>query len=155
MSSQRVLAQATATSAAAPLRRGTIHDGPLPADACSGARLTSSAHGAVASFLGVVRNHSRGAVLHYECYRPMAEKVFAQLLAEAAERFDRDLAADITHGVGPMTPGDIALAIHVASAHRAAAFDACRHLIERIKHDLPVWKRECYADGSGAWLKGS
>ena len=51
-------------------------------------------------------------------------------------------------------PG-LAVAIHVASAHRVAAFDACRHVIERIKADLPVWKQEFYDDGTSLWLKGS
>jgi molybdopterin synthase catalytic subunit len=120
--------------------------------------MTRPDHGAVASFLGVVRNHSRGAgvsALDYECYRPMAERLLQALIQETAERFDRDLTASIAHGIGRMVPGDVSLSIHVGSAHRVAAFDACRHLIERIKQDLPVWKREFYADGSSAWLKGS
>jgi molybdopterin synthase catalytic subunit len=54
-----------------------------------------------------------------------------------------------------MRPGDVALCIHVASAHRRAAFDACRDLIERIKTDLPIWKHEHYDDGTSIWLPGS
>ena len=145
-----------ADTPAAPLRDARIVTGPVPGG--SGAAIALASHGAVASFLGVVRDHSKGMVvagLRYECYRPMAEKVLAQLIAETAERFDPALAAAVAHGTGEMVPGQAALSIHVASAHRAAAFDACRHLIERIKHDLPVWKLERYADGTQAWLKGS
>ncbi len=143
-------------AAGAPLRDARIVAGPVPGD--SGAGIALASHGAVASFLGIVRDHSKGravAGLRYECYRPMAEKVLVQLIAETAGRFDPGMAAAVAHGTGEMVPGQAALSIHVASAHRAAAFDACRHLIERIKHDLPVWKLERYADGTQAWLKGS
>jgi molybdopterin synthase catalytic subunit len=144
--------------AATPLRLSGIVDGPLTGDLLHPAALAHPASGAIASFLGTVRDHHHGrgvTRLHYECYRPMAEKVLAALVAEAAERCDPGLAASVHHGTGGMTPGQVSVVIHVASAHRVAAFDACRHLIERIKQDLPVWKRESYADGSDAWLKGS
>ena len=139
-------------------RHSLIHDGPLPAVFHAPTALLERDHGAVASFLGVVRDHARGRAvlgLHYECYRPMAEAVLQRLIAEAAERCDPDLNASIVHGIGPMVPGDVSVAIHVSSAHRAAAFDACRLLIERLKQDIPIWKRERYADGSEAWLQGS
>jgi molybdopterin synthase catalytic subunit len=145
-------------TAARSTRASAIHDGPLPRGLCDAAALASPVHGAVVSFLGVVRNHHHGrgvTRLVYQCYRPMAERLLARLIAEAAENCDNGLSALVVHGVGLMHPGDVALAIHVGSAHRAAAFDACRQLIERIKQDLPVWKREHYDDGSDAWLKGS
>jgi molybdopterin synthase catalytic subunit len=140
------------------MRHAAIHDGPLPAALLAPTALLRRDHGAVASFLGVVRDHARGRAvlaLHYECYRPMAEAVLGRLIAEAAERCDPHLAASIVHGIGPMVPGDVSVAIHVGSAHRAAAFDACRLLIERLKQDIPIWKRERYDDGSEAWLQGS
>lgn len=139
-------------------RSCSIIDGPLGADLASPLSLAAPAHGAIASFVGVVRDHHLGrGVTHlvYECYQPMAESILARLINEAAARFDAELSAIIHHGIGRMVPGEVSLAIHVATAHRPAAFDACRHLIERIKEDLPVWKREFYADGSDAWLKGS
>lgn len=135
-----------------------IIDGPLPAALLTPAALTAPAHGAIASFIGVVRNHHHGrGVTHliYDCYRPMAERMLADLIAEAASRFDSDLVAHVHHGVGRMLPGEPSVAIHVATAHRVAAFDTCRHLIERIKQDLPVWKQEFYDDGTAQWLKGS
>ena len=139
-------------------REALIVDGPLPAAWCAPTLLARPDDGAIASFIGVVRNHARGQAvlgLHYECYRPMAERVLRELIAEAATRFDPQLSAIIVHGIGAIAPGEASVAIHIASAHRAPAFDACRHLIERLKQDLPVWKRERYADGSEAWLKGS
>lgn len=135
-----------------------IVDGPLPAALLTPAALAAPAHGAIASFVGVVRDHHHGRVvthLVYDCYRPMAERMLAGLIAEAATRFDTDLHARVHHGIGRMAPGEASVAIHVATAHRVAAFDACRHLIERIKQDLPVWKQEFYDDGTSQWLKGS
>lgn len=134
-------------------REAVIVDGPLPGAWCAPTVLANPGAGAIASFLGVVRDQARG--LPYECYRPMAERVLATLIAEAATRFDPQLSAIIAHGSGTMVPGEVSLAIHIASAHRAPACDACRHFIERLKQDLPVWKRERYADGSEAWLTGS
>ena len=142
----------------AAVRLSGVVDGPLTGDLLLPDRLAHAGFGAIVSFLGTVRDHHHGrgvTHLHYDCYRPMAEKMLAALIAEAAEHYDRDLAASVHHGTGTMTPGQVSVAIHVASAHRVAAFDACRQLIERIKQDLPVWKREFYADGSDAWLKGS
>lgn len=135
-----------------------IIDGPLPAALLTSAGLSAPEHGAIASFIGVVRNHHNGrGVTHliYDCYRPMAEKLLADLIAEAVTGIDADLVAHVHHGIGHMTPGQPSVAIHVATAHRVAAFDACRHLIERIKQDLPVWKQEFYDDGTSLWLKGS
>lgn len=135
-----------------------IIDGPLPAALLTPAALTAPEHGAIASFIGVVRNHHNGrGVTHliYDCYRPMAERMLADLIADTAARFDADLRAQVHHGIGRMAPGEASVAIHVATAHRVAAFDACRHLIERIKQDLPVWKQEFYDDGTSLWLKGS
>ena len=147
------------------MRLTAIHDGPLPPALHAATALLGPDHGACASFLGVVRNRSRAGVpdgpyravtsLHYQCYRPMAERMLADLIAEAAELHDPELRAQMVHGIGDHVPGDVSLAIHIATAHRAAAFAACRHLIERLKQDLPVWKRERYADGSEQWLKGS
>lgn len=135
-----------------------IIDGAIPTTLLTSATLCAPEHGAIASFIGVVRNHHNGrGVTHliYDCYRPMAKKLLADLAQEAATKFDQELRVTIHHGIGRMEPGQPSIAIHVASAHRVAAFDACRHLIERIKEDLPVWKQEFYDDGTSLWLKGS
>lgn len=135
-----------------------IRDGALAGDALSGAALRARAHGAIASFLGVVRDehHGRGVThLVYDCYRPMCESLLPAMAADARAAAGEDLGLVIVHGIGRMDPGEVSLAIHVASAHRGAAFDACRALLERIKRELPVWKHEFYTDGSSAWLEGS
>lgn len=135
-----------------------IIDGPLGADYLTPSSLCSAQHGAVASFIGVVRNHHNGRgvkYLEYDCYRPMADAMLATLIKEAQQQFAADLIAAVHHGIGHMLPGQASVAIHVATAHREAAFTACRYLIERIKEDLPVWKQEFYDDGTSLWLKGS
>lgn len=121
--------------------------------------------GAVASFLGVVRDHSRGGIkdgpyltvthLHYQCYRPMAEHILTTMVEEIAKEYDPAMSAVVIHGIGDHVPGEVSLAIHIACAHRAAAFAACRQVIEQIKLDLPVWKHERYADGSERWIEGA
>jgi molybdopterin synthase catalytic subunit len=109
--------------------------------------------GAIATFIGTVRDHGRGrAVTHleYEAYAPAAELTMAQVGDEIRERWGIDHVA-IIHRVGSLTVGEASVVISVASAHRDAAFEACRYAIERIKEIVPIWKKEHYADGA-AWL---
>ncbi len=142
------------TRAAAPIVTGLV-DGPLAATRWTPA--LTPGRGAVASFLGVVRDHAKGrgvTRLHYECYRPMAEKVLHRI-ADEARRFDPALAVTAWHGLGTMVPGEVSLVLHAASAHRGPAFDAVRWLLEEIKRELPVWKRQTFDDGSDEWVHGS
>lgn len=109
--------------------------------------------GAIATFIGTVRDHGRGrAVTHleYEAYAPAAELAMAQIGDEIRERWGIDHVA-IAHRVGSLAVGEASVVISVASAHRDAAFDACRYAIERIKEIVPIWKKEHYADGA-VWL---
>ncbi len=138
--------------------RIAIIEGPLGADWCQPADLCHNAYGAITSFLGVVRdNHNDRGVTHleYECYGDMAKNVLQHIIQECRDQFDPEARFIVAHGYGHMVPGECSVAIHVATAHRVAAFDACRHIIERIKEDLPVWKNEFYDDGTSLWLKGS
>ena len=135
-----------------------ICSGPLTHEWLHPGRLCQQEHGAIASFLGVVRNEHNGkgvTHLEYECYESMALPMLTQLIEECRQEHDPTLGALLAHGYGYMKPGEVSVAIHVSSAHRVVAFAACRQLIERIKEDLPVWKDEYYTDGSHAWLKGS
>jgi molybdopterin converting factor subunit 1 len=112
-----------------------------------------SGAGAIATFIGTVRDHGRGrAVTHleYEAYAPAAELTMAQIGDEIRERWAIDHVA-IVHRVGSLAVGEASVVISVASAHRDAAFEACRYAIERIKEIVPIWKKEHYADGA-AWL---
>ncbi len=111
--------------------------------------------GAVVVFEGIVRNHSRGRrTLHleYEAYEEMALKQMNELAASAREKFPIDQAR-IVHRLGRMEIGETSVLIVVASAHRAAAFDACRFLIDTLKKTVPIWKKEFFADGA-VWADG-
>jgi molybdopterin converting factor subunit 1 len=115
--------------------------------------VASPSAGAVATFAGSVRDNARGRgvlVLEYEAYEEAAEKVLAQIGAEIRERWDIEGVA-ITHRIGRLSIGEVSVGIAVSSAHRAEAFDACRHAIERIKQIVPIWKKEFYADGE-TWI---
>jgi molybdopterin synthase catalytic subunit len=111
--------------------------------------------GAVAVFEGIVRNHSRGRpTLHldYDAYEEMALKQMEILAAQALSQFQvRDLA--LVHRLGRIEIGETSVLIVVASAHRAAALDACRWLIDTLKRTVPIWKKENFADGA-VWADG-
>jgi molybdopterin synthase catalytic subunit len=108
-----------------------------------------AARGGVVTFTGVVRGETDGKRvlrLEYEAYAPMAEAKLEQI-AGAIER-ETGAAVAIAHRIGTLLPGDAAVVIACAAAHRAPAFRACEAAIERLKHDVPVWKREVFEDGS-------
>lgn len=112
--------------------------------------------GAVALFLGVVRNANEGRAvsgMEYEGYAAMARDELSAIVAEAAQRTESGRVAAV-HRLGALKVGEASVAIAVSSPHRAPAFDAARHVIEEIKKRLPVWKREHYVDGEPAWLEG-
>ena len=109
--------------------------------------------GAVVSFQGVVRDHAhgRGVVsLEYEGH-PTAVAV----LREVAEEIAKDpevLAVAVSHRVGPLKIGDVALGAAVSTAHRAAACAACARLVDEAKARLPIWKRQVFTDGTDEWV---
>lgn len=111
--------------------------------------------GAVVAFDGIVRDNSRGRrtlYLVYEAYEEMALKQMRELAAKAMEDFDiRDLR--LVHRLGKLEIGETSVLIVVASAHRAAAFDACRWLIDTLKKTVPIWKKEHFEDGA-VWADG-
>jgi molybdopterin synthase catalytic subunit len=109
--------------------------------------------GAVASFLGRVRDHHAGRRvlrLEYSAYTPMAEAECARIVSEAESRWPVRVALE--HRIGALDIGDAAVAIAAAGAHRDEAFDACRFVIEEVKRRVPIWKKESYADGSVEWV---
>ena len=111
--------------------------------------------GAAAVFEGIVRNHTRGRrtlYLDYEAYEEMALKQMEELAGRALAEFKiRDVA--IVHRLGRLEIGETSVLIVVASAHRAAAFDACRWLIDTLKRTVPIWKKEHFEDGA-VWADG-
>ena len=118
------------------------------------ARLQHDRAGAFASFEGWVRNHNEGRPvlgLRYESYAALAEAEGARVMAEAREKFDLCGALCI-HRIGDLDIGEMAVWVGVSAAHRGAAFDACRYIIDEIKARVPIWKHERYADGDAGWL---
>lgn len=117
--------------------------------------IKAGADGAVCVFDGIVRDNTRGRkTLHldYEAYREMALEQMRRLAADAVDRFNvRDVA--LIHRLGRLTVGETSVLIVVASAHRGAAFEACRWLIDTLKKTVPIWKKETFADGV-VWADG-
>lgn len=112
--------------------------------------------GAVACFVGTVRDHHEGKSvirLEYSAYRPMAEVECDRIVAEARSRWDADVALE--HRTGVLEIGEVSVAIAAAAPHRGAAFAACRYVIEEVKRRVPIWKREHYADGTIGWVEPS
>lgn len=117
--------------------------------------IKSGTDGAVCVFDGIVRDNTRGRktlFLDYEAYEEMALSQMRGLAAEALTKFPiRDVA--LLHRLGRLEVGETSVLIVVASAHRAAAFDACRWLIDTLKKTVPIWKKEHFADGV-VWAAG-
>ena len=111
--------------------------------------------GAVVIFEGIVRNHTRERrtlYLDYEAYLPMAVNQLEKLSQEAVDKFAvRDLR--IVHRLGRLEIGETSVLIVVAAAHRGAAFEACRWLIDTLKKTVPIWKKEYFEDGA-VWADG-
>lgn len=110
--------------------------------------------GASVCFEGWVRDHNDGEAvnaLEYEAYSPIANREGEQIMAEAVDRFEI-FAAVAEHRVGALQVGDCAVWVGVSAAHRGAAFDACRYIIDQIKQRVPIWKKEHYASGHSGWV---
>ncbi len=109
--------------------------------------------GAVVSFQGVVRDHDHGrtvTALEYEGH-PTAVDVLREVAEEIAA--DPDVyAVAVSHRVGPLAVGDVALVAAVSTAHRAAAVAACARLVDEAKARLPIWKRQVFVDGTDEWV---
>lgn len=138
-------------------RGGEVRRAALSADpialAAHAALVDDPRMGAETSFVGRVRDHdpdAAGAVtaLEYTSH-PDAERILGEIAARAAVRTGSLVA--VSHRIGRLAVGDAAVVIAVASPHRAEAFEACRAVIEDIKRELPVWKRQIEADGTTAW----
>ena len=113
--------------------------------------------GAVALFLGTVRNHSprREGVTHleYEVYRTQVCEKITEIVSEAAQRWSV-VAMAVEHRMGRVEVGEVAVAVAVSSAHRAEAFAAARFLIDDLKERAPIWKKEHW-EGGAEWSLGS
>ena len=113
------------------------------------------AAGGFCSFEGWVRDHHQGRAvlkLEYEAYHVLAEKEGTRILNEAKQRFEI-LHAACVHRVGQLEIGEMAVYVCVSSAHRDAAFEACRWIIDEVKSRVPIWKKEVFADGTNGWVR--
>jgi molybdopterin synthase catalytic subunit len=119
------------------------------------AAVSSPKHGAVSTFVGVVRSvHAGRRVkgIEYDCFIPLAERELERILSEARKKWPASVEA--VHRIGPLRVGEASVAVAAGSMHRAEAFAACRWVIDEIKTRLPVWKKEKYVKGQGRWLPG-
>ena len=129
-----------------------LSDDPLSVETVAG-EVASDDAGAIATFVGTTRAHSRGRDvirLEYEAYEGMAEAEMERIARELKERHEViDVA--IHHRVGPVEIGETSVVIAVSAPHRAAAFDACREAIDTLKQTVPLWKKELYVGGE-EWI---
>ncbi len=132
--------------------RVRLTEGPLDLEQIV-SEIAKPASGAVVVFVGTVRDNHEGqsvAKLTYDAYRPMAEQTL-QKIARELEEDDKGLRIAIVHRLGEVPVGEASVVIAVASPHRAAAYNASRQALERLKREVPIWKREHYTEGGSRW----
>jgi molybdopterin synthase catalytic subunit len=133
-----------------------LSDEPLDRDALRDA-VSDPAAGAILVFEGTVRDHSPGLsgviALEYEAHPTMAHRVLEDIIAAARGTFPIR-KAEARHRLGRVALGEPTIIIAVSAAHRDEAYKASRYIIDRIKHEAPIWKREICADGTSAWSRG-
>jgi molybdopterin synthase catalytic subunit len=118
------------------------------------AELQDGAAGGYASFEGWVRDHNEGLEvrrLEYEAFEALAIREGERIIEEALARFPVRHALCI-HRVGELGIGEMAVWVAVSSVHRGEAFDACRYIIDAVKHRVPIWKKEHYVNGDSGWV---
>ena len=129
-----------------------ISEAPLDPGAVIG-RVSGRGMGGIVTFIGAVREQARGQSirhLEYEAYAGMAEREMEKIAATVAERWPGTRVA-IAHRVGQLAIGELAVVIAAASAHRAAAFEACRFTIDTLKETVPIWKKE-FSESGDYWV---
>jgi molybdopterin synthase catalytic subunit len=115
------------------------------------------AAGATVIFLGTVRDHNDDysvSGIYYEAYIRMAEEAMAKIIADAIKRWNLKRFAAI-HRIGELKVGEVSVAVAVSSEHRAEAFEAGRYAIDRIKTEVPIWKKEVTNDKGPMWAEGT
>lgn len=110
--------------------------------------------GAIVLFSGEVRNHHQGkdvAFLEYEAYESMANKMIQSILKEAQDKWELHLAYCV-HRLGKLEISESAVVVLTAASHRKEAFEANQWIINRVKHEVPIWKKETFTDGTSEWV---
>jgi molybdopterin synthase catalytic subunit len=137
------------------VRLAELRETPLSVDEVLAA-VGDPAAGGVALFAGTVRDtdHGRGVTrLGYSAH-PTAAAELRRVAEKAAARFGATAVAAV-HRVGDLAVGDLAVVVAVACPHRGEAFEACRALIDQLKHEVPIWKHQRFADGGSEWVNGA
>lgn len=119
--------------------------------------LDDPAHGALCSFIGRVRNHNLGKQVRgvsYDVFDDLALNTFRTIGAEAQQRWGSTINLWLEHYKGRLEIGGLSIIIAVSAPHRDEAFQACRFIIESVKHRSPIWKQEHYINGDSDWVKG-
>ncbi|KAA2262944.1 molybdenum cofactor biosynthesis protein MoaB [Solihabitans fulvus] len=144
---------APASTEPARVLRAAVGEAPLSVEEHA-ALVSDRAAGAVVTFAGVVRDHDGGKSVRELEYvgHPSAEQIVADVAAELAGRHPGVRALAVSHRVGPLAIGDVALACAVAAEHRKEAFLVCAELVDEVKLRLPVWKRQVFTDGTDEWV---
>lgn len=109
--------------------------------------------GAVNTFVGTVRNNAGGKAvvkLEYEAYEPMAIAEIQKIVTEACKQWPIKGWA-VSHRIGTLGPGEVAVVVAIATPHRAQSFEACQHIIDTLKATVPIWKKEVFEDGE-EWI---
>lgn len=112
--------------------------------------------GGIGIFIGTVRNHHEGKAvkaLKYTAYAPVAEKMIRAIEQDIQAKYQVSYVR-VVHRIGALDIGDTAIIAMAYAAHRREAFQACEEAVERVKHEVPVWKEEFYTDGSSQYVEG-
>ena len=132
-----------------------IQDTPLQQDVFDGIQYFPEC-GGIGIFVGTVRNHHEGKAvkaLKYTAYAPVAEKMIRQIEQEIQAKYAVSYVR-VIHRIGALAIGEKAIIAMAYAAHRREAFAACEEAVERVKHEVPVWKEEFYLDGSSQYVEG-
>jgi molybdopterin synthase catalytic subunit len=138
-----------------PVRLAELREKPLSVDEVLAA-VADAGVGGIALFVGTVRDNDHGRAvtgLGYTAH-PSAPAELRRVAEKAAASFGATAVAAV-HRVGDLAVGDLAVVVAVACPHRASAFDACRALIDELKHEVPIWKHQRFAGGGSEWVNGA
>ena len=119
--------------------------------------VSDDAFGGITQFIGRVRTSSHGRQvlgIDYDLFEPLALAVFERAASDAIARYGPAIKVHVSHAKGALGIGDLAVVVAVGTPHRDEAFRACRDVIEAVKHQAPIWKREHFVDGSTEWSEG-
>ncbi|KAI3631794.1 hypothetical protein MIR68_010267 [Amoeboaphelidium protococcarum] len=119
-------------------------------------QVSNNSAGAISTFIGTTRDHHKGkrvTYLEYEGYEAMAIKSLLKICEEAAQRWSQIYAVTVHHRLGVVPIGEASVMIAVSSAHRVDAMEAVTYIIDTLKAQTPIWKKEFYEDGTCSWLE--